>query len=218
MLSGQNIDNKTWNERLIIAIEHRKKSSSNINNVTIAEAANITKSTLGYWIHDKPEKRVHRADSNAFLKVCKFLEINPFWVMFGEGTMGVRYGGSVALDSINDTPILGVTKYYKYERVCNYTLKNDKTFEPRVWENDVLFIDERQQKLQNGNLYLFYSDETGDHYVRRYFNDPIRKTYSLADGNTSERDTDSYSAAEFEKILKSMQIIGCVVGRYTEAL
>lgn len=208
----------TWNDRLALAIEHRKETSSNITNAAIAEVAGVTKSSVGYWIHKDPARRVANIDSQALLKTCKFLEINPFWVMFGEGVMGVRWGGSEAIDSVNDNPTLGITKYYKYERVLNYTLKNDKTFTPRIYEGDVLFIDEKQKKLANGNVYLFHSMDDNEHYVRRYFNDPVKKLYTLVDGNADEKSEDGYTAEEFSEILKTLQVVGCVVGRYTESL
>lgn len=206
---------ETWNERLIRAIENRRKKRADINNADLAGVAGVKPSTFGYWVHKDPSKRSKDCGALPLLKVCKHLGLNPYWVIFNEGVMDVDFGDTKAVPCINDTSLLGITRDYPHAKAVIYKLTDENSFEPRIYENDLLFIDTAQTKLKSGKLYLF--EAAGEHFLRRYFNNPVNQTYSLSSGD-NEQPPHELSLPEFESVLKTMRIIGAVVGRYTNSL
>lgn len=203
---------ETWNDRMAFAIATRKASFSELGRIT-----GLSRQAVSTWVAtDRP--RTKTLTSEAFLKACEYLKVNPHWILFGQGAMDVELDGMTPLEHLNGPPILGITSNYKSKKVINWSQPDDDAFVPRIWPKDVLFVDTEQTKLEDAYIFLFEDTSDGFQFIRRYISNRIAKAYALCDSTTPNDQITWYDRETFDDILKGLKIIGKVIGRYTDHL
>lgn len=200
----------TWNDRLKLGIE-----TKNVSQSSLARYADMTKQSLGMWIHKDIEKRPVEPKALLLLKVCEFLGVRMVWVLTGDGDMNANQETREHTPSLNDIEKINITDNYDYQNVATFRMDNE-TFAPRIEENDILLIDRDQATLINSKLYLIKSRSSQSLFIKRYWSHPIRNTYAFVDGDP--KDEDNLSPEDFDKVLDSVEIIGQVIARHTTRL
>jgi len=82
----------TFGERLKAVMDAR-----HVTQTGLASLTNVTRSAVSNWVHSEDCKKV---SARHILGICREHDINPFWLVYGEGNMEVVAAGAVDDDLV----------------------------------------------------------------------------------------------------------------------
>lgn len=207
-MRAQELQMIEWKERLNSAMNATGTKKAELADVLETRRSTITNYTSG------PSATI---DAAALFKICRHMGINPAWVIDGKGAMKVDPEALTVAADLFDEPRFAT----RSDNIITMKLKGERSFEPRIHEGDILFIDQSETALESPHLYCLQDNESGQVFIRRYFSDFLRRKAGFLDGLADESNPQSmalFDKQEFEEMRGLFTIIGRVVGVFTDRI